>query len=152
MIVYRISNESYKDDISGNGAAIYGARWNSVHVKMLYTGQHISLCILESLVHLRKTDIPDKQYLLTIQIPEGGWQEIMGSRLKKDWQQQAAYTQWIGDNFISSGEKLILKVPSVVVPQENNYLVNPLHPGYKKVKLVKSELLEFDKRLLQNLP
>ena len=68
MIVYRICNESYKDDISGNGAAINGSRWNSKNIRMLYTGQYISLSILESLVHLREIDLPEKQFLLMIEV------------------------------------------------------------------------------------
>jgi len=149
MILYRISNELYKEDISGDGAAINGSRWNSKNVKMLYAGEYISLCILESLVHLRKIDIPADQYLLSIQIPEVEFQEIKFSKLKDKWQQHLNYTQWIGDQFISSNKHLFLKVPSAIVPQEHNFLINPLHKDFEKVKIVTSELLELDKRLLQ---
>lgn len=148
MIVYRISNEPYKDDISGNGAAVNGSRWNSKNIKILYTGEYISLSILESLVHLRKIDIPPRQYLLTIQIPEAEVQDILLSKLKHDWQHHLNYTQWIGDQFISASKYMVLKVPSAIVQQEHNFLVNPLHPGFKKVKLIRSELLQLDKRLL----
>lgn len=149
MIVYRISNELYKDDISGNGAAINGARWNSKNIKALYTGEFISLTILESLVHLRRTDIPPMQYLLSIQIPDIAFQDILLSKLKKNWQQHISYTQWIGDQFITGDKNLVLKVPSAIVPQEHNFLINPLHKDFKKVKIITSELLELDKRLLQ---
>ena len=149
MRVYRISNEIYKEDISGNGAAINGSRWNSKNIKMLYAGEYISLCMLESLVHLRKIDIPAKQYLLSIQVPDGEFQDIKLSKLKEHWQQHINYTQWIGDQFISSNQNLYLKVPSAIVPQEHNFLINPLHKDFKKVKIVGSELLELDKRLLQ---
>ncbi len=147
MIVYRISNELYKEDISGNGAAINGSRWNSKNLKMLYTGEYISLSILESLVHLRQIDIPPNQYLLTIQIPDIKFQDISPAKLKANWQQHVNYTQWIGDQFISASQSMILKVPSAIVPQEHNFLVNPLHADFKKVKLVNHELLELDKRL-----
>ena len=149
MIVYRISNELYKDDISGNGAAINGSRWNSKNIKMLYTGEFISLSILESLVHLRRTDLPLKQYLLRIQIPDIAFQDILLSKLKADWQQHISYTQWIGDQFITGSENLVLKVPSAIVPQEHNFLINPFHKDFKKVKITGSELLELDKRLFQ---
>jgi len=149
MIVYRISNEVYKNDISGNGAAINGSRWNSKGIKMLYTGEYISLSILESLVHLREIDIPQKQYLLTIQIPDIEFQDILLTKLKANWQQHLNYTQWIGEQFIFAGKSLVLKVPSAIVPQEHNFLINPLHKDFKKVKMVNSELLELDKRLLK---
>jgi RES domain-containing protein len=149
MIVYRISNELYKEDISGNGAAINGSRWNSKNIRMVYAGEYISLSILESLVHLREIDIPEKQYFLTIQIPDVEFQDIILSKLKDKWQQHINYTQWIGDQFIKNNEALVLKVPSAIVPQEHNFLINPLHATFKKVKIVNTELLELDKRLLQ---
>ena len=148
MIVFRISNELYKEDISGNGAAINGSRWNSKGTMMLYTGEYISLVILESLVHLRIIDIPEKQYLLQIELPDGDFSEIKLAKIKDNWQQHVAYTQWMGDQFVSANQSLILKVPSAIVPQEHNFLINPLHPEFKKVKVIKTELLNLDKRLL----
>lgn len=149
MIVYRISNELYKDDISGNGAAINGSRWNSKNIRMLYAGEFISLTILESLVHLRQGDLPEKQYLLKIELPDVELQEIKVLKLADKWQQQISYTQWMGDQFIAADQALVLKVPSAIVPQEHNFLINPLHKEFKKVKIVTNELLDLDKRLLQ---
>ena len=140
MIVSRISNELYKEDISGNGAAINGSRWNSKGDRMLYTGEYISLVILESLVHLRAIDIPEKQYLLQVELPDNDFSEIKLSKIKDNWQQHLAYTQWMGDQFVLANQSLILKVPSAIVPQEHNFLVNPLHAEFKKVKVVKTEL------------
>jgi len=148
MIVFRISNEIYKEDISGNGASINGSRWNSKGIRMLYTSEYISLAILESLVHLRVVDIPEKQYLLHIEVPDDDFLEIKQSKIKENWQQHLNYTQWMGDQFILPNQSLTLKVPSAVVMQEHNFLINPLHAGFKKVKIIKSELLGLDKRLL----
>ena len=69
MIVFRIADEAYKDDISGNGAAIYGARWNSIGTRMVYTSSHVSLAILESLVHLKERNFPPGIHLIRIDIP-----------------------------------------------------------------------------------
>jgi len=148
MIVFRISNELFKEDISGNGAAINGARWNSKGGRMLYTSEYISLAILESLVHFQVGNIPSNQYLLQVELADTDFSEIKLSKIKDNWQQHLNYTQWIGDQFISANQSLILKVPSAVVPQEHNFLINPLHSDFKKVKIIKSELLELDKRLL----
>jgi len=150
MIVYRITNKEFKDNITGSGAALYGSRWNSTGVKLLYTSAYISLSILESLVHLKKTYIPATQFLLHIELPESDlFSTVLLKNLKQNWEQHFEYTQWIGDHFISENKSLILKVPSAVVPQENNFLINPLHTGFKKIKIISSELLELDKRLLQ---
>jgi len=150
MIVYRISNETYKNDISGNGAALYGSRWNSPGRRVLYTSEYISLCILESLVHISRDFIPDNQYLLHISIPESKDQETIAySSMKKDWRDNLEYTRWIGDQFVKTHESLILKVPSAIVQQEHNFLLDPLHPEFKKVKIINAELLQLDKRLFQ---
>ena len=150
MIVFRITNETYKNDISGNGAAMFGSRWNSKGTRLLYTSQSISLSILESLVHLKKSDIPPTQYLLHIELPdEKEIAEISYKKIKKDWHREIEYTQWMGDQFIRNKKNLFLKVPSAIVPQESNVLLNPAHNEFKKVKLVASELLELDKRLTE---
>ena len=150
MIVYRITNEAYKNDISGNGAALYGSRWNSKGIHLLYTSQFISLSILESLVHLKKNQIPITQYLLHIEFPdEKKITEISFNKMKKNWHRESEYTQWIGDQFMQNKEGLVLKVPSAIVPQESNFLLNPLHAEFKKVKIISSELLQLDKRLTE---
>jgi len=150
MIVYRITNEAYKNDISGNGAALYGSRWNSKGIHLLYTSQFISLSILESLVHLKKDEIPPTQYLLHIEFPdEKKIAEVSYKKMKKNWHEESEYTQWIGDQFMQNKEGFVLKVPSAIVPQENNFLLNPLHAEFKKVKIVSSELLQLDKRLTE---
>lgn len=149
MIVYRIAKEIYKEDTSGNGAAINGSRWNSKNLRMLYTGEYISLTILESLVHLPEIALPQNLFLLNIEIPDNEFQEIKVLKLMDKWQQHITYTQWIGDQFITENQSLVLKVPSAVVLQEHNFLINPLHKDFKKVKIISSELLQLDKRLLQ---
>ncbi|MEO9145454.1 MAG: RES family NAD+ phosphorylase [Ginsengibacter sp.] len=150
MIVYRITNEPYKNDISGNGAALFGSRWNSKGIHLLYTSQSISLSILESLVHLKRKEIPSSQYLLHIELPEvKEIAEISYKKIKKGWYRELEYTQWIGDQFIQNKQSLFLKVPSAIVPSESNFLLNPLHVEFKKVKIIASELLELDKRLIE---
>ena len=151
MTVYRISNEAFKNDISGNGAALYGSRWNSPGRRMLYTSEFISLSILESLVHLDRF-IPDGQYLLHIVIPDIKNKDIAHSKMKKDWCYNLSYTRWIGDQFITGRKTLVLKVPSAIVEQENNLLLNPQHSEFKKVKIIKTELLQLDKRLFHQSP
>ena len=148
MIVYRVANEPFKDDLSGEGAAMYGGRWNSIGVKMLYTSKSISLTILETLVHLRMDILPPTQYLLSIDVPEKDMTEISVDKIKPGWHNEPEYTQWIGDQFILTGQFLMLMVPSVIIPQEKNVLINPQHKNYKKVKIISSELLQLDKRLI----
>lgn len=149
MILYRIANEPFKEDLSGEGASIYGGRWNSVGIKMIYTAKSISLTILEALVHLKLDFIPSSQYLLSIEAPEKEITEVSFNKIKVNWYKEPEYTQWKGDQFIESGQALMLQVPSVIIPQENNVLINPLHKDFKKIKLISTELLQLDKRLIK---
>ncbi len=147
MIIYRLTTGKYANDISGTGSKIYGGRWNPPGLAVLYTSQYISLAILEILVRANKETSPDSYTLLSFEIPENGIYEIQIKKLKKEWPNDLKYSQGIGEDFLKESQSLCLKVPSAIVPQENNFLVNPLHPDIKKVKIISSELLELDKRL-----
>lgn len=148
MIIYRISNAIYSDDISGTGAKLTGARWNSKGFPMLYTAGHISLAILEMLVHTRFKDAGVQYDLLSIQIPQqAGLGKIDVKKLKKGWIDDVNYSRFIGDEFIKEKQNLIMAVPSAIVQEENNYLINPLHPDFKKVKIVETRSFKTDERL-----
>jgi RES domain-containing protein len=150
MTAYRICNLTYRDDISGSGAKLYGSRWNSIGTPMLYLASSVSLAWLEMLVHLQLQDKSTDFSLLYVNIPPGTEiQELQVGKLKQNWQLDAGYTQFIGDAFIRSKQKLILKIPSAVVEEETNYLINPLHPDFKKIEIVKTKIFQFDHRLFK---
>lgn len=147
MIVYRISNTQFSDDLSGTGAKLNGARWNSKGIPALYTAQYISLALLEMLVQVHFKDYAVELDLVHIHIPDNAHiQEITITKLKKNWIEDYEYTRFIGDEFIKSKEQLLLKVPSSVVNEENNYLINPLHPDFKRLKIAKKISFHPDKR------
>jgi len=149
MISYRLTTSEFADNLSGEGAKIYGGRWNPVGVAALYISEFISLSILEILVRANKFTSPDTYTLLSVQIPESSIATIELKKLKAGWQNHIEYTRAIGGDFLKMNQTLALKIPSAIVPQEHNFLINPLHKDFKKVKIVGSELLELDKRLLQ---
>jgi len=144
MIAYRISNTRYSDDISGTGAKLYGARWNSVGVPMLYTAEHISLAVLEMLVNTHFNDYNIALDLVYIQLPDAiPTTEIKLVKLKDNWQEDVAYTRFIGDE----NNTPLLKVPSAIIKEEHNFLANPLHTDFKKIKIQQSISFWPDKRL-----
>jgi RES domain-containing protein len=148
MIVHRICSEMYADDLSGTGAKMYGGRWNSKGVPMLYTAEFISLAALEMLVHNHFKDFSIPLALVKISIPELiDINEITETKLKKSWQEDAGYTMFMGNEFIKSAEQLILKVPSAVITEEFNVLINPLHAAFKKIKILNIKSFRTDKRL-----
>jgi len=150
MSLFRIANSLYKDDLTGAGAALYGGRWNSKGNAMLYLTEHISLAVLEILVNFNKAESPllPGFHLLTVELPEADLISIQATELKKNWVQDFHYTQFMGDEFLKTNSNLFLRVPSAVIPEEHNYLINPLHKDFKKIKIVKSTSYKLDGRLL----
>ncbi|MCH7396532.1 RES family NAD+ phosphorylase [Belliella sp. DSM 107340] len=153
MKVFRIERERYlSSTLKGLGAAkSEGFRWNSLYTSMVYTSESRALAMLEVSVHLNMTEeLPNDRYIVEIEIPENV--KILDLRLKdlpKNWDSKPPIleTQYIGDDFINSNLAAVLKVPSSIIPQEFNYLINPIHPDIAKIKIVSKKQLKFDERL-----
>jgi RES domain-containing protein len=148
MLVYRITRQIYANDLSGTGARLYGGRWNNIGRPMVYTASSQSLAILEALVHLPTAIIPNDFCLITINTPE----DIFEANIRLFPPNWAAYPEpeilkRTGDFFLKENKRLLMKVPSAIVKQEFNYLINPMHPKISSVKIIKSEPFTFDERL-----
>ncbi len=149
MIVYRLSRSQYSHDLSGKGAEIAGGRWNSKGTALVYTGQNISLCMTEVAVHMPLGIVPKDYELIYIEIPDEEIHELSKKELPDDWRDQLSMneTQQIGNDFVRKSSKMVLKVPSMAVQGEFNYLINPQHKNIGKVKIKKTEPFRFDTRL-----
>lgn len=151
---YRVCNAKYADDLSGNGARIYGGRWNSKGIPVIYLSSSKALAVLELLVHTSINLLPQNLALITLSIPDKiKIKEYKIKELPENWRTYPSplRTKTLGDNWIKSNETLILRVPSVIIPSEYNYLLNPVHKDMKKIKIIKKEKFEFDKRFLNLL-
>ncbi len=152
MIVYRLAKERFKNYLSGKGAEIAGGRWNSKGVAVLYTSESRALCTTEIAVHTPLGILPDDFYLITIDIPDNiEIKEIKVTQLPENWKNipHINDTQQTGNKFIKEKKFLVLKVPSAVVQGDYNYLLNPAHKDFEKIKIKKTEKFEFDKRLFK---
>lgn len=152
MKVYRLSKSRYAHDLTGKGAELTGGRWNKVGTKILYTSESRALCTAEIAVHTPIGIIPTDYYLITFEIADTvEISQLDEATLKPDWKSfpHSNTTQEIGEDFISKGEFLVLKVPSAVVQGDFNYLINPLHKDFDKVKIVDKEMFTFDQRLFR---
>lgn len=148
MIVYRLAIEAYKEDLSGTGAKLVGGRWNSTGTAVVYTTENISLAVLEILVRADTEDIPLNYYLLNIYIPDTENAVLIAkNKLKVGWKDDLNLTQWMGNEFIKNDESLLLKVPSAIIDEEHNFIINPKHPHFKNVKIASLKKFRFDKRL-----
>lgn len=152
MRVFRLSREKYAKDLSGKGAAIFGNRWNSKGVEMLYTAESRALAMAEVLVHLSLAALPDDYMMIEIDIPDFIQVELLDcNSLGENWNTNPLdpQTQALGDVFIRSNEKCGLKVPSAVVKGDFNYLLNPNHPEIDKIKIKSVTEFPFDKRVFK---
>lgn len=149
MILYRITNAKYADDLSGQGARLYGGRWNSIGRSALYLASSRSLSMLESLAHIVPTNIPDELFMLSIDVPDD-FISIDINLLPDNWNEypELPIVKQIGNAFLARSENLMLKVPSALVEDEFNYIVNPLHKKAEKIKIIKKAPFKFDERLL----
>lgn len=149
MIVFRLLNQNYGSGLSGAGAMIAGGRWNSPGISMIYTSETRALCTAEVAVNLPLGTFPSGYEMVSINIPDDILlTEILESDLPSGWKvfPLTIITQKIGDDFIIQGKFLIMKVPSVVVQGDSNYLINPRHTEFNRIEIVKKEPYEFDDR------
>lgn len=148
MELFRITRSEYQDDLSGIGAFYYGGRWNSPRNAMLYTSSHRSLAMLEVLVHWHKTVTPPNYVIVSLEIPDDV-ATVTAPDLVPDWYEDQQWSKEKGDSWLKEGNSLLLRVPSVVVKAEQNYLINPMHADMLSLKITDIEPLSFDTRLFK---
>jgi RES domain-containing protein len=149
MTVYRFVRPIYRNDISGDGARKKGGRWNSPGFPVVYTSTAISLSLLELLIYNSSYEEIRVNMLMQITVPENQMQSLSVSALKQTWQKDIDYSRFMGNEFLKSKKSLLLQVPSAIIPDESNILINPVHPDFKKVKIIKASRFEFDARLFK---
>ncbi len=150
MIVFRLSKSKYSKDISGKGAEISGGRWNSKGIPLLYTAESRALCTTEIAVHTPLGNIPFDYEIVSIEIPDDiKILELSVAELPDDWKSfpHSHSTQNIGDEFVIGNKFPVMKVPSVIVQGDYNYLINPGHRDFNRISIKSVEQFQFDTRL-----
>lgn len=153
MKVYRIERKKYIPvALTGIGASLSkGNRWNGLNSRMVYTSESRALATLEISVHIDLSeDLPYDRYYIEIDLPDTLFiLELAEKDLPKNWDAKPPIyaTQRIGDAFIAQNEAAVLKVPSSIIPDEYNYLINPNHPDAATIKITEVQKMNFDKRL-----
>ncbi|MGK9237239.1 RES family NAD+ phosphorylase [Inquilinus limosus] len=157
--VWRIATDtpSYEaDDLSGAGAKATGGRWNSTGVPVVYTSQTRALACLETVVHLNAGGLPLNRYLVEVIIPDEIWDNARAetsASLPVGWDAEPAGRASIafGSAWIRSGTSALLVVPSVIVPEEFNVLINPQHPDSMRISASKVRRWLYDPRLARTV-
>ena len=151
---YRLVSPQWADvAFSGGGARKYGSRWNSPGRPVVYLGGSRALAALELLVHLTTPSSRAKPFaLIEVSFPEhvrDSVTRIEASALPPGWRSSppSKYTMEIGDAWLADSSTLLLSVPSTIIPEEHNLLLNPQHPLFPQLKIAAPTAFHFDPRL-----
>lgn len=155
MIVWRIAADApdyTADDMSGVGAKISGGRWNRPGTAVLYCGTNIALAVLETLLHFTAGGLPLNRYLVEIDVPDDVWRKAYDLRRPAvgwDAIPAAAVSLNAGDSWAKRNVSALMLVPSVIVPEEHNVLINPAHTDARKLAATKVRRWIYDARLIK---
>lgn len=138
---------------TGEGAREFGGRWNNPGTAIVYTAQSQSLAALEMLVHLDSPELLQKYVLLGVEIDDALVTHVPLSQLPRNWRTDPppAQVRAIGDEWVLAGTSAVLGLPSALVPGENNFLLNPSHPDFLKLRIGKAVVFRFDPRLAEQV-
>jgi RES domain-containing protein len=138
------------DAFTGEGARLYGGRWNSPGIRIVYTSQSQALAALEIIVHLGSEEILEHYMMIEVRFDPVLITSVHKSKLPPDWQTEPPppSLQSIGDDWAAASVSAVLQVPSAIIPDESNYLLNPAHPDFSKISFGKPAPFPFDPRLL----
>ena len=152
VTVWRIAAVTIRysaDDLSGAGAKASGGRWNSPGMALVYASESIALAVHETVVHLRSAGLPLNRYLVRIDIPEALWSARQKLAAPAGWDAQphGVPSVMAGDAWLKAAASALLVVPSVIVPEERNVLINPAHPDSAGVTATMLRRWDYDSRL-----
>ena len=152
VVAWRIAENRFaRKPFDGEGARLFGGRWNSAGVPAVYLSSSRSLAVLERLVHAKDKATLLECCLFAVTIPPELIEEVIPSKLKSGWNRlgRLDITQSIGDDWFTRASKPVLRVPSVVVEGEDNFVLNPAHPQFNQLAFGKKRKLPIDPRLLE---
>ncbi|MBK9730456.1 MAG: RES family NAD+ phosphorylase [Chitinophagaceae bacterium] len=147
MEVFRITLKKHSRKLTASGNA---ARWNSKGNEVIYTAASRALSSLESIVHRSGEGLDENFRMMVIAIPDAVKIDVITlAELPDHWWEASQYRACrnIGDQWLAKGNTAVLKVPSAIILHEYNYLINPVHPHFKKIKLKRTEAFRFDPRI-----
>ena len=152
MEVFRLARKKYALPLSGKGAAIKGARWNSMGVELIYTAGNRSLAMAEVAVHFTLATLPEDYMMMTIYIPDDiPLKKVMEEELPTNWKDfpHPNTTQKFGDEFVLENRYGVLMIPSVVTWGDYNLLINPKHKDFERISVTQIEKFPFDNRIFK---
>ncbi|HET9449527.1 MAG TPA: RES domain-containing protein [Aggregicoccus sp.] len=137
---------------TGEGARLHGGRWNSVGTPLVYLSSSLSLAALEVLVHADVEDLPERFAACSLDVPAAlvtAVEEVDPRTLSADWRgvSPPPELRGFGDRWVREARSNLVRMPSVIIPEEHNFLLNPSHPDFKRLAVRPSRVFHFDPRL-----
>jgi RES domain-containing protein len=151
VLVYRICRKA-RQKLDGEGARLYGGRWNSPGRVVVYTAGTLSLGAIEYLVHVNPGDAPNDLIATTLEVPDDIAREIVkAADLPAGWDKRPLHAacREVGDAWLQKSRTLLLQVPSAPITGESNYLLNPAHAAMSRIRVVGKRAFVFDRRLIR---
>jgi RES domain-containing protein len=145
MNLWRLYREAHGPGLDGRGGLFAAGRWHEIGAPVVYFGATAAIAVLEKLAHVDSAFLPDDLLLTcyTTDIPVEKLQPLSAARLRS-----IKHTRQLGAEFLRRGAASVLRVPSVVLPEEDNLMLNPLHPDAALLRLKSKRSFRFDQRLL----
>jgi len=149
MKVYRIGKTKHAADMTGEGSKLFGGRWNHKTVPCIYTSESRALALLEYTVNINIEEIPRALSIITLEIPSNNIESIAEDQIPGNWKEvpAPASTKDFGTHLLKTSLHPIFKIPSSVMPQEYNYILNPLHADSKYYKIIEIADFIYDVRI-----
>jgi RES domain-containing protein len=149
MIVYRLAPARFANDLTGEGARLFGGRWNHPGIACLYSSESRALAVLEYSVNTGADHIPPALSIITIDTGTATIEEIPESALPPDWKATptTSSTKDFGSEILKSSKAAIIKIPSVIITSEHNFLLNPAHSDARKFKIYELTDFNYDLRI-----
>ncbi len=149
MLIYHLGNTKFARALNGEGAKLHGGRWNKIGVPCIYTSESKSLCVLEYAANVRLEEMPSSLSITVYELPEKSWKEINLNDLPTNWQEVPSpeENKQYGSELLQNLNVPALKFPSVIIPSEYNFILNPLATKFEIIKIIEVHNFTMDNRI-----
>ncbi|MDQ3683608.1 MAG: RES family NAD+ phosphorylase [Bacteroidota bacterium] len=149
MLVYHLGHTKFALLLNGEGAKLHGGRWNKIGVPCLYTSESKALCVLEYAANVSLDEIPSSLSITVYELPDKSWKEIDPDQLPENWQEVPIpeENKIFGTELLQNLNVLAIRLPSVIIPSENNFILNPLAKKFEAIKIAEVHSFTMDKRI-----
>jgi RES domain-containing protein len=149
MLLFRIGATKYANDITGEGAKLNGGRWNHPGIQCIYAGESRAIVLLEYSAHVSIHNIKRALSFTTFSVPDNSITALKIADLPGNWNAfpHPEETRSLGSKLLRENISLVIKIPSVIIPEEHIYLINPNHPRINEVKISAVADYAFDVRI-----